>query len=288
MALAGPGLTGNDDGTLCDGDFMTSPTLTDQQLADRFAFATKLVREAGALAAGYFADIASLTVKNKGPQDLVSEADHDTEVLIKESLKIAFPTDAFLGEETGPADIDGAVGIWVVDPIDGTQPFLSGMSSWCVSIAFIVGHTMEIGLVYDPMADELFSACRGHGATLNERPIHVASATGFGDGIVSVGYSLRTTPDAVLRTMSRLLHAGGMYQRNGSGALSLCYVACGRLIGYVEQHINSWDCLAALLIISEAGGHINDFLAGDGLTAGNVVIAGPPALYPALAALITD
>ena len=263
-----------------------SQTISPDAIQERFVFATELIRDAGALAAGYFADIGSLTVKNKGPQDLVSEADLNTEVLIRDRIKARFADDAFFGEETGPSDLDGAVGIWVVDPIDGTQPFLSGMANWCVSIAFIVGRTMEIGLVYDPMANELFSARRHHGATLNDKPIHVATAASFGDGIVSVGYSLRTKPDDLLRSMARLLHAGGMYQRNGSGALSLCFVACGRLIGYVEQHINSWDCLAALLIISEAGGVINDFLAGDALAKGNVVIAGPPALYPALAALL--
>jgi myo-inositol-1(or 4)-monophosphatase len=254
-------------------------------IAARHAFALQLIRDAGALAAGYFADIASLTVKNKGPQDLVSEADHNTEILIRDRLKEAFPDDGFFGEETGPTDVDTARGVWVVDPIDGTQPFLSGMATWCVSIAFIIGTTMEIGLVFDPIANEMFSARRGHGATLNARPIDVAQATTFADGIVSVGYSLRTEPDDVLAIMSRLLHAGGMYQRNGSGALSLCYVSCGRLIGYVEQHINSWDCLAALLIIREAGGQVNDFLEGDALRAGNRVIAGPPALFPALEGL---
>lgn len=262
--------------------------MNDQQLADRFTFAHDLIREAGALAAGYFADVASLTVKSKGPQDLVSEADYNTEVLIKESLKRRFLDDAFFGEETGPSDIDGAAGIWVVDPIDGTQPFLSGMANWCVSIAFIVGRQMELGLVFDPVANELFAARRGHGATLNDRPIHVAKASSFADGIVSVGYSTRTKPDDVLGILTKLLHAGGMYQRNGSGALSLCFVACGRLIGYVEQHINSWDCLAALLLIEEAGGQINDFLAGDGLAKGNRVVAGPPALYPALVELFAD
>jgi myo-inositol-1(or 4)-monophosphatase len=259
--------------------------MTPTQLSQRFDFATTLIREAGALAAGYFADIASLTVKSKGPQDLVSEADHNTEVLIRDNLKQAFPEDGFLGEETGPTEVATATGIWVVDPIDGTQPFLSGLADWCVSIAFIVGRTMEIGLVFNPVSGELFAARRGHGATLNGRPIHVAAADSFGDGIVSVGYSLRTKADDVIALFGRLLHAGGMYQRNGSGALSLCYVAAGRLIGYVEMHINSWDCLAALLIIEEAGGQINDFLAGDALHKGNRVVAGPKALYPALVGL---
>jgi myo-inositol-1(or 4)-monophosphatase len=259
--------------------------MTPAMIEQRHAFATDLIQRAGALAAGYFSDLASLTIKTKGPQDLVSEADRNTEVLIRDSLAKAFPEDGFFGEETGPSDLDRA-GVWVVDPIDGTQPFLSGMADWCVSIAFITGSTKQIGLVYDPIADELFSARKGHGARLNGRLIRVSGAIGLGDGIVSVGYSLRTDPDAVLGIFSRLLHQGGMYARNGSGALSLCYVACGRLIGYVEAHINSWDCLAALLLIEEAGGQVNDFLSGEGLTQGNPVIAGPKRLYPTLKALM--
>lgn len=264
------------------------PEITQAGVDERFAFATELIAEAGALAASYFADIESLDVTSKGPQDVVSQADVNTELLIRERLAERFPDDAFFGEETGPHGVEGAVGIWVVDPIDGTQPFVLGMPSWCVSIAFIRGRVMEIGLVFSPPGDELFSAQRGHGATLNGRPISVSTAASLRDGMVGVGYSTRTDPDDLLATMGRLLHQGGMFQRNGSGALTLCYVACGRLIGYVEMHINSWDCLAALLLITEAGGQVNDFLEGNALHDGNRVIAGPPALYESLAALLPE
>ena len=89
--------------------------------------------------------------------------------------------------------------------------------------------------------------------------------------------------DAVLpRRFDRLLRAGGMFFRNGSGALGLCYVACGRLLGYVEPHINSWDCLGAVAVLEAAGGRVNDFLAGDGLLRGNPIVAGPPAVYDQL------
>ena len=119
-------------------------------------------------------------------------------------------------------------------------------------------------------------------ATLNGTPIRVSSATDLTGGIVGVGYSPRVKPDDFLQVFSKLLQRGGMFYREGSGALTLCYVASGSLIGYVEQHINSWDCLGALAIIEAAGGKTNDFLANDGLWKGNRLIAGPEALSPTL------
>ena len=115
------------------------------------------IREAGALASGYFHDLSSLTVKNKGPQDVVSEADLNTEILIKQRIFDAFPGDAFLGEETGVPDFAPGQGIWVVDPIDGTQPFISGMFNWYVSIAFVQDNKVQFGLVYAPERNELFA-----------------------------------------------------------------------------------------------------------------------------------
>jgi myo-inositol-1(or 4)-monophosphatase len=172
-----------------------------------------------------------------------------------------------------------------VDPIDGTQPFISGLTGWCVSIAFLLNGTLEIGLVSSPSRGELFAGRRGAGATLNEKPIRISGATQLTDGIVAVGYSPRVKPDEFLAVFSNLLHQGAMFHRDGSGALALCYVACGRLIGYVEPHINSWDCLGSLAIIQAAGGAISDFLSNDGLWKGNRLIAGPPPLYSALTLL---
>lgn len=260
--------------------------LTPSQIDERFAFAQEVALEAGELAMRYFADLASLDIRSKGPQDVVSQADYETEVLIKSRIAERFSDDAFFGEETGPEGVHGAEGIWVVDPIDGTQPFVSGLSSWCISIAFVVDGITRIGVINSPAGNELFAAREGAGATLNGRPIAVRDTDSLGDGIVTLGYSTRSPIEDIVVTLERLLRGGGMYARNGSGALSLAYVACGRLIGYVEPHINSWDCLAALLLITEAGGVTNDFLAGDALFAGNRIIAGPPRLYPVLATLM--
>jgi len=256
--------------------------LTQQDIDDRFEFGTALITEAGALAMSYFNSLDSLDIKSKGPQDFVSQADYNTEVLIKDAIKARFPDDAFFGEETGPTGIDGAEGIWVVDPIDGTQPFLMGMTSWCVSIAFIRGDEMLIGLVYSPAGNEFFAAQRGKGATLNGRTIRVREAKTLNDGIVSVGYSTRTAPHQLIHMMTGLLENGGMYHRNGSGALGVCYVASGALIGYIEHHINAWDCLAALLIVQEAGGRTNDFIGENGLHDGGNICAATPELYEQL------
>ena len=257
-------------------------TLTNQEIDLRYEFGKELIVKAGELAMTYFNKLETLDVKSKGPQDFVSEADYNTEVLIKNAIKEKFPEDAFFGEETGATGIDGAEGIWVVDPIDGTQPFLMGMRSWCVSISFISREEMLIGLVYSPAGEEFFAAQKGKGATLNGKVIRARDAKTLNDGIVSVGYSNRTTPKQLMHMMSGLLENGGMYHRNGSGALGVCYVASGSLIGYIEYHINSWDCLAALLIVKEAGGLINDFIKENGLHRGGRIIAASPALYDQL------
>lgn len=266
---------------------MPDTVLTDAEIADRFAFAIELAREAGALASGYFANIAGLTIKSKGPQDMASEADLNTELLIRDRLAGRFPDDAFMGEETGAAALDSSRGMWVVDPIDGTQPFVSGMATWCISIAFIVGTSIEIGVVFDPTANEMFAARRGHGSTLNGRTLQGHAGKSVRDGLIGMGYSLRVPPETILVPLERLLRAGGIYHRNGSGAISLCYVACGRLVGYFEPHINAWDCLAAIVIMTEAGCRVSDFLAGEGLAKGNMLLAATPAVYDELAGLVT-
>lgn len=248
----------------------------------RFAFAKTVTAEAGRLADDYFRRLGTLTIKSKGVQDLVSEADVETEKLIRARVAEAFSEDGFFGEETGFA-AEGRRGVWVVDPIDGTQPFLTGLPNWCVSVAFVHDGVLQFGCVYSPPLDEFFAGGRGSPATLNEAPIRVHAGTSLEDGVTSVGYNRRIAPARIAGVIERLVARGGMFYRNGSGALALCYVACGRLIGYVEPYINAWDCLGAIAVIEAAGGTVNDFLgAPDALRKGNQIVAGPPAVYPAL------
>jgi myo-inositol-1(or 4)-monophosphatase len=250
----------------------------------RLDFASILIHEASALAFSRFRDVETLTITDKGRQDMATEADVETEQLIRGRLAERFPQDAFLGEETGRHDVAGSASIWVVDPIDGTQPFICGLTSWCVSIALVSQGRLELGLVAAPARDELFIGRRGVGATLNGRPIAVRAATRLDEGILYMGYSPRIGADDVVPIFDRALRQGAVYYREGSGALGLCYVAAGRLIGYIEPHLNSWDALGALAVVQAAGARTNDFLAGDGLWTGAPMIAGSPTLYPTLLA----
>ena len=263
---------------------MSAGMLDDRGLAARFTFADSLIREAATLALSHFRDLDSLTITDKGRQDMATDADLETEKLIRGRLADRFPEDAFLGEETGRNDVASSERIWVVDPIDGTQPFVYGLTSWCVSIALVSHGALEMGFVAAPARDELFVGRRGVGATLNNRPISVRPATRIDEGILYMGYSPRIGADDVVPIFDRVLRQGAVYYREGSGALGLCYVAAGRLIGYLEAHLNSWDALGALAVVQAAGGQTNDFLAGDGLWAGAPMIAGSPAIYPTLLA----
>ncbi len=248
---------------------------------NRLQAACDIAREAGALALEFFRNRDSLVIERKGPQDEVSAADRDVETLVRRRLAEVFPGENVMGEEGGHDDdaaahAKGAEGLWVVDPIDGTACFLNGIPVWCVSIAWVEGGEVTLGVIYDPNVDELFAARRGGGATVNGAPIRASDASDLTEGTVGIGYSTRCRPEETLRFLDKLLAAGGMFQRNGSGALMLAYVAAGRYLGYYEPHINSWDCLAGIALVNEAGGWTNDFLAGDGLTKGNPIGAAAP------------
>lgn len=263
-----------------------------ESIQARYVFARSLAREAGELAYNYFRNLEQIVVESKGTQDEVSIADRETEVFIRARINAAFPQDGILGEEGGD-DRDGKSVIWVIDPIDGTACFVNNMFSWCVSIAVVVDGVPAIGAVFDPNARELFhglAAAFGRetgksGSFVNDRPIQVKEVADFKGGVLGVGFSHRSVPAEFTPFMHTLLSSGGMFIRNGSGALMLCYVAAGRLIGYYEPHINSWDCLAAIVIVEAAGGQCNPFLINDGMTKGNPILAAGKTLYPKLVSM---
>ncbi|MBI1779061.1 MAG: inositol monophosphatase [Proteobacteria bacterium] len=238
-----------------------------------------VIREAGRLARTYFYDRASLGLTFKGPQDYLTVADGAVERAIIERLGRAFPGDGFLGEEGGGRP---APSLWVIDPIDGTANFARGVPHFCISIAYMRNGKVELGAIYQPITDELFAARRGAGAACNGRKMQVSATKDMAQAIVELGWSKRRPMQTYTAVMERVVTAGGSFRRAGSGALGLAYVADGRSDGYAELHINSWDCLAGLIMIEEAGGWTNDFLAGNGLTEGNPVLAATPALAAAM------
>lgn len=254
----------------------------------RFDAAIEVAQSAGAIALEYFTRAATLVVEHKGAQDLVSEADRETETHIRSEILARFPGDAFMGEEHGFTDGNADSGTWVVDPIDGTQPFLLGLPTWCVSIAYVVRDHTEIGVIFAPATDELYAAATGRGAFLNGEPISVREANSLSDGLTGVGCSPKTKPEDLAEIMLRLLKQGGMYQRTGSGAINLAYVAAGKHIGYVETYIHAWDCLAAACLIEQAGGRVSPFLTDFGPQGAGPLVAGAPGVYGALLGLMPE
>jgi myo-inositol-1(or 4)-monophosphatase len=241
-----------------------------------------VVREAGWLARQQFTK--PLEVKLKGKQDFITAADGEIERLIIERLKARFPQDAYLGEEGGPSgDAPGNDGLWVIDPIDGTANFAHGIPHFCVSIAFMAGAELALGAISAPMYGELYRARRGQGAFVNDRAMRVGDAK-INQAMIELGWSSRRPTRVYTALVERVLATGATFLRAGSGALGLAYVADGRTHGYCELHINSWDTLAGLLMVREAGGWTNDFLAGNGLARGNAVLACVPGLKDLLVA----
>jgi myo-inositol-1(or 4)-monophosphatase len=252
-------------------------------LDTRFHVACAIAREAGEIAKRRFVDRGSFTVGFKGPQDYLTEVDAEVERLIATRLHRLFPEDGFIGEEgEGRIGHEGAP-VWVVDPIDGTSNFAHGTPQFCVSIAAIVGREIEIGVIYDPMMDELFAAQRGAGASLNAVPMRASEIKDLKAATIEVGWNMRQA-DKYIGMLSRIVALGPAVVRSGSGALGLAYVAAGRRDGYVENHMNAWDCLAAIALIREAGGYASDFLGNEGLRKGNPILACAPGVKDALLA----
>ncbi|MBP1849146.1 inositol monophosphatase family protein [Rhizobium halophytocola] len=251
----------------------------------RFATAKRIIRQAGVMAKDYFDRYDELEIETKsGRQDVVSVADRDVEDFIRREIIASFPLDGLIGEERG-ADATETDYTWTIDPIDGTAVFLHGLKSWCVAIAILKEGVPVAGLVYDPCADDLFSAATGHGAERNGRPIAVDSQTPFDGGFLVVGASKPEQSHHIGQLIEGILAAGGIFMRNGSAALTLAHVAAGHYLGYYEPRLSSWDCLAGLLIVREAGGLADDFLSGRDIMASGPAFAAAPQVHDQFKAL---
>lgn len=211
-------------------------------------------------------------LEGKNPMDYATKADHAVEALIRERIRNRFG-DPVIGEEDGgdPADL-----VWVVDPIDGTVNYIHGSPRWCISIALISGGVIESGVINAPDERRLFTARRGGGAFLNGTPMRVSNLGHGASPVVELGWSPRRPIEHYAELIQRLIADKIEFRRHGSGALGVADTASGQNDGYMELHINAWDVLAGIVLVREAGGWSNDFLAGDGLTKGNPIIVCTP------------
>lgn len=246
------------------------------------AIGAAVAREAGALVAAGFATRPAEAHKGD-PHNLVTEIDHASEALIVAALTARLPGHGIRAEEgrgrAGATDV-----VWVVDPLDGTNNFAHGVPIFCVSLAAMRGDDVLVGVTYDPLRDELFTARRGGGAWLNGQPIRVSGRATLAESIVVTGfpYDKRTNPDNNLAQFVAVTpHVRGI-RRLGSAALDLAYVAAGRMEAYWERGTHAWDVATGILLVTEAGGTVTDYAGGPVHVDGGQFVASNGKIHDAL------
>ena len=238
--------------------------------------AIRAARKAGNVIAKNYERRDDIQTSKKGINDYVTSVDKAAEAEIIEIIQKSYPDHTIISEERGTLEGKDSDIQWVIDPLDGTTNFVKGLPHFSVSIAIRVKNRTEVGVVYDPIRNELFTAVRGEGAKLNEVRLRVDSQNELNGAILATGFpfkqpSLIPTQFAI---MNNLIDEAADFRRTGSAALDLCYVASGRVDGYFEMGLKPWDCAAGDLIVREAGGLVCDFNAGHGyLRSGNIVAA---------------
>ncbi|MCX7974183.1 MAG: inositol monophosphatase, partial [Candidatus Aminicenantes bacterium] len=210
----------------------------------------------------------------KGVVNLVTDADRRSQEMIMTRLTRAFPEHGFLAEEDGHHFSGKSDYRWLIDPLDGTTNFAHSFPIFCISIALERAGEVLIGVVYDPMRQELFRAIKGQGAWLNKRRIRVSRTNSLNRSLLATGfpYDLRESPINNLVHFENFLFRAQAIRRCGAAALDLAYVACGRFDGFWELKLNPWDIAAGSLLVTEAGGQVSDFRGQKfNLTSGEIV-----------------
>jgi myo-inositol-1(or 4)-monophosphatase len=242
-----------------------------------------MARDAGALLLERFAGPAREVDVKSSSTDMVSAADRDAEALIHGVLRSERPADGLLAEEGGRERAESGRR-WIVDPLDGTTNFLYGFPGWAVSVALEDASGGLLGVVFDPVRDELFSAERGSGALLNGEHVRMVERGGLGISLIATGFGYdaerrRKQAQVLLGVLPRVRDI----RRAGAAALDLCWLAAGRLDGYYERGLNAWDWAAARVVVEEAGGEVADLEPDPhGLAAAH------PSLLPSLLDLLRE
>jgi myo-inositol-1(or 4)-monophosphatase len=240
----------------------TSPTdLTD--LTQLRAVAIQAAFQAGALLRQKWSQ--PLAVSHKGPRDLVTDADHASQALIVETIQTHFPDHGFIVEEKVASLPAAGPIIWIIDPVDGTTNYSRHQPNYCISIAAVKRPSPDqpndpevlVGVVYDPMQDELFEAALGQGAFLNETPIGVSATEDLNQSVIALDWSHEPSQrQQTISMLQQIIHEVQTARAIGSAALTLAWVAAGRLDAYFNLNLKPWDIAACKLLISEAGGQV--------------------------------
>ena len=250
--------------------------------------AIRAAKKAGKILLGSLGKLKESDVSRKGKSDWVTTVDRASEEAIIRVLTRAFPDHTIKAEESFPSTA-ASPHQWLIDPLDGTVNYIHQFPMFSISIALLSHGFLEVGVVYDPWRKELFTAERDRGAFLNGRRIRVSRHPTLQESLLATGFPFRAKGylDLYLESFRRIFLETGSIRRAGSAALDLAYVACGRLDGFWEMFLSSWDVAAGALLIEEAGGKVSDFYGkGAYLDSGNIV-AGNPAVHARLVEILT-
>jgi myo-inositol-1(or 4)-monophosphatase len=245
--------------------------------------AVKAARQAGALIMNYLGNISSKDIDKKKASDYVTTVDRKSEKIIISIIKKRFPDHSFLAEESAHEEESSGYR-WIIDPLDGTTNYIHCYPAFSISIALEYNRKIILGVIFDPLRKEMFTALKGEGAYLNGHRIRVSKVRDMKYGLIATGFPFRNKEYAgyYLKLFQNVFNRVSDLRRGGSAALDLAYLACGRCDGFFEIGLNPWDIAAGGLLIREAGGKITDFSGGSNyLNTGNVV-AGIPLVQKGL------
>ncbi len=264
-----------------------SRSAIEDETSELLELAQRLARAAGAIQLEHYETILDVRTKSAAI-DLVTNVDHACEAIIVETLSSERPEDAILAEEGGGSDRPDATWRWIIDPLDGTTNYAHGYPRFCVSIGIEHQNEGAVGVVYDPLLDELYSAVRGRGASRNGEPIAVSTESDISRALIATGfaYDVRRSSEDNLNHFAAFVKTVRAIRRDGSAALDLCYVASGRIDGFWELKLHPWDVAAGNLIVQEAGGRVTDLVGGPPLRSGLQTVASNGHLHDAVLNLL--
>ena len=233
--------------------------------------------------------MSGAAIRGVANSDFVTNVDKKAEAAIIDILQQAYPEHGILAEESGTQAEDSEFQ-WIIDPLDGTTNYLHGFPQFSVSIALKVKNRLEVGVIYDPIAQELFTASRGNGALLNDKKIRVTGHKGLNNALLGTGFPYydQSYLDTYIETMKSLMQKTAGLRRPGSAALDLAWLAAGRIDGFWEFNLKAWDIAAGALIVREAGGIVSDFENKDGYLESGDIIAAAPKVFPEMIKIIQE
>ncbi|MDD5083148.1 MAG: inositol monophosphatase family protein [Dehalococcoidales bacterium] len=223
--------------------------------------AANAAREAGAYLVKSFRTAVGISYKDTGHANPCTSADRGAEELVLKVLSTRFPEHAILSEEKGRLGPESEY-TWIIDPLDGTVNFMHGYGHFAVSIALACRDEVVLGVVFNPATNELFAAEKGKGAFLNDSPIRVSRVAAINESLLAISFPYDRDSEDFRKSIdcfTRLLYCSQALRRDGSTALALCNVACGRVDGFCVSGNQPWDYAAGTLLVTEAGGRVTDF-----------------------------